>query len=178
MFGVGFSEIIVIIIVMMIFIKPDDVPKFIRKAGKMYGKAKKLYNELMMVKDKILKEIDEVATLEDKTPEQEKSGSLTTNQTNQHEQNADSNSSHGIEPKVGTADTGVTEKDSGNSTTNQHEKNADSNSSHGGTGFTRDTEKEIEKVFENFSAYRTATDTDSHGAAAEKEKNEKLEIKN
>ena len=65
MFGIGLSELILIFLVLIIFIKPDDLPNFLRKAGRFYGKAKKLYNELIQVKDKVLKEINEAATLEE-----------------------------------------------------------------------------------------------------------------
>ena len=67
MFGIGFSEIILICLAMIIFIRPDDLPKFLRTIGRYYGKAKKLYNEIIMVKDRIIKEIDEVTVLEDKS---------------------------------------------------------------------------------------------------------------
>ena len=67
MFGIGFSEILVIVIILFVFIRPEDLPKIMRAAGKYYGKAKKLYNELIQVKDKIMKEIDEAAALEEQT---------------------------------------------------------------------------------------------------------------
>ena len=65
MFGIGLSEIILIFLVIIVFIRPDDLPKFLRSAGRFYGKAKKLYNELTQVKDKMLKEIDEATSLEE-----------------------------------------------------------------------------------------------------------------
>jgi Sec-independent protein translocase protein TatA len=61
MFGVGFSEIIILFLVVIIFVRPDDLPKFLRMAGRLYGKAKKAYNELVLVKDRIVREIDEAA---------------------------------------------------------------------------------------------------------------------
>jgi Sec-independent protein translocase protein TatA len=67
MFGIGISEIILIGFIIIVFIKPEDLPKFLRSAGRLYGKLKKTYNELMMVKDRIIKEINETASLEDKT---------------------------------------------------------------------------------------------------------------
>jgi Tat protein translocase TatB subunit len=73
MFGIGFSEMVLIGLVLIIFIKPEDYPKFLRSAGRTYGKMKKFYNELVMVKDKILKDIDEIAALEEsKGAEEEK----------------------------------------------------------------------------------------------------------
>ena len=65
MFGIGLSEVILIFLVIVVFIRPDDLPKFLRTAGRYYGKAKKLYKELIQVKDKIVKEMNEVASLEE-----------------------------------------------------------------------------------------------------------------
>ena len=65
MFGIGFSEILLICLVMIIFIRPDDLPKALRTVGRYYGKAKKLYSEIITVKDRVLKEIDEATTLEE-----------------------------------------------------------------------------------------------------------------
>ena len=64
MFGIGFGEIVVIFIILIIFIKPEDLPKFLRSAGRLYGKAKKMYNEVIQIKNQIIKEIDEAATLD------------------------------------------------------------------------------------------------------------------
>jgi sec-independent protein translocase protein TatB len=66
MFGIGFSEIILIGLIFIIFIRPDDLPKFFRTIGKFYGKFKKSYDEVMAVKNKILKEINETAALAEK----------------------------------------------------------------------------------------------------------------
>ena len=77
MFGIGFSEILVIVVVLLIFVRPEDLPKFIRKAGHLYGKAKKMYNEIMQIKDKILQEIDEAASLEEKTSAEEEKNKTT-----------------------------------------------------------------------------------------------------
>ncbi|MDR2435585.1 MAG: hypothetical protein LBD47_13620 [Treponema sp.] len=65
MFGIGFSEMVLIGLALIILIKPEDYPKFLHAAGRTYGKMKKFYNELIMVKDKILKDIDEMAALEE-----------------------------------------------------------------------------------------------------------------
>jgi Sec-independent protein translocase protein TatA len=61
MFGIGFSEIIIVFLAVIIFVRPGDLPKFLRTAGRLYGKAKKAYNELVAVKDRIIREIDEAA---------------------------------------------------------------------------------------------------------------------
>lgn len=65
MFGIGFSEIILIFLVIVVFIRPNDLPKFLRTAGKFYGKAKKLYKEIIDAKDKVIKEINEATNFED-----------------------------------------------------------------------------------------------------------------
>ena len=64
MFGIGLGEIIVIFIILVIFIRPEDLPKFLRNAGRFYGKAKKMYNEVIQIKDQILKEINDATTLD------------------------------------------------------------------------------------------------------------------
>jgi sec-independent protein translocase protein TatB len=69
MFGIGFSELVLIGLILIIFIKPEDLPKFFRSAGKLYGRMKKAYDDIVAAKDKILKEIDEAAALEDKAAE-------------------------------------------------------------------------------------------------------------
>ncbi|MDR0388617.1 MAG: hypothetical protein LBH73_00930 [Spirochaetaceae bacterium] len=66
MFGIGFSELVLIGLILIIFIKPEDLPKFFRSMGKFYGQIKRAYEDVVSVKDKILKEIDEAVTLEEK----------------------------------------------------------------------------------------------------------------
>jgi len=63
MIGIGFAELIVITLVLIIFVKPEDLPKVLRTIGRNYAKAKKLYNELILVKDKVLKDIEEAANV-------------------------------------------------------------------------------------------------------------------
>jgi sec-independent protein translocase protein TatB len=67
MFGIGLGEIVLIILLLIIFIKPEDLPKFFRTMGKIYGEAKKAYNEVISVKDQIIKEIDDAASIDDLT---------------------------------------------------------------------------------------------------------------
>ena len=43
MFGIGPSELFIIAIVLIIFIKPEDVPLLLRKVGQMYGQFSQLY---------------------------------------------------------------------------------------------------------------------------------------
>ena len=63
MFGIGIAEILVILVVLVIFIRPEDLPKVLRSWARTYAKAKKLYNEIIMVKDKILKDIEQAANI-------------------------------------------------------------------------------------------------------------------
>jgi Sec-independent protein translocase protein TatA len=58
MFCIGFSEVIIVFLAVIIFVRPDDLPKFLRTLGRLYGKAKKAYNELVAVKDRVIREID------------------------------------------------------------------------------------------------------------------------
>jgi Sec-independent protein translocase protein TatA len=67
MFGIGFSEIIIVFLALIVFVRPGDLPKFLRTAGRLYGKAKKAYNELIAVKDRIIREIDEAIPAEDQS---------------------------------------------------------------------------------------------------------------
>ena len=60
MFGIGFGEVLIILLVAIVFIRPEDLPKFLARAGRFYGQIKRMYNEVMRTKDKIIKEMDEV----------------------------------------------------------------------------------------------------------------------
>jgi len=59
MFGISISEVILIFLVIVVLIRPEDMPTFLRKAGKFAGKIKKIYKEIIEAKDKIIKEIEE-----------------------------------------------------------------------------------------------------------------------
>ena len=65
MFGIGFGEILVVLLAAIVFIRPEDLPKFLRSVGRLYGQIKRMYNALIQSKDKILKEIDEDISLDD-----------------------------------------------------------------------------------------------------------------
>jgi sec-independent protein translocase protein TatB len=65
MFGLGTSELVLIGIVALIFVKPEDLPKLFRWLGRIYGKAKAAYNEVLSFKDQVIKEIDEAADFEE-----------------------------------------------------------------------------------------------------------------
>jgi len=59
MFGIGFGEILIVLLIAIVFIRPEDMPKFLRSAGRLYGQIKRIYREVVEAKDKIIKEIDE-----------------------------------------------------------------------------------------------------------------------
>jgi sec-independent protein translocase protein TatB len=61
MFGIGFSEIIVLLVILIVFVRPDDLPKFLRTLGRLYGRARAAYRELAAIKDRFLRELDEAA---------------------------------------------------------------------------------------------------------------------
>ena len=58
MFGIGFGEILIVLLVAIVFIRPEDLPKFLRSAGRLYGQLKRMYNEVIRTKEEIIKEID------------------------------------------------------------------------------------------------------------------------
>ena len=65
MFGISLAEVALIFIVIIIFIRPNDLPKFLRSAGRAYGKARKIYREIIGVKDQVIKEINSIADMAD-----------------------------------------------------------------------------------------------------------------
>ena len=65
MFGIGFGEILIVILIAIVFIRPEDLPKFLAHAGRLYGKIKRMHNEVIQTKEKIIKEIDEAASLDE-----------------------------------------------------------------------------------------------------------------
>jgi len=64
MFGIGFSELLVILCIVMLLVRPKDLPKVFRTLGKLVGKVKGLYDEIISIKERIIKDIDEVAAAE------------------------------------------------------------------------------------------------------------------
>ena len=65
MFGIGFGEILIVLLIAIVFIRPKDLPKFLRSAGRLYGQLKRMYSEVIHVKENIIKEIDDAASLDD-----------------------------------------------------------------------------------------------------------------
>jgi Sec-independent protein translocase protein TatA len=69
MFGVGFSEFLIIAFAIILFIKPEDIPKVFRFLGKLAGKARAAYDEAVSVKDRIMNEVDDAADFDNKENE-------------------------------------------------------------------------------------------------------------
>lgn len=59
MFGIGWNELLVIFVVVIVFVRPKDLPKLFRQIGKLYGKLKSAYAELVSTKDQIIKNIED-----------------------------------------------------------------------------------------------------------------------
>jgi Sec-independent protein translocase protein TatA len=47
MFGLGIGELAIIVIIIIIFVKPEDLPKFFRKVGRLYAELKKYNDDLL-----------------------------------------------------------------------------------------------------------------------------------
>jgi len=43
MFGIGFSEIVLVGVVVLLFVKPRDLPHLLRKMGDWYGRWRRVY---------------------------------------------------------------------------------------------------------------------------------------
>jgi Sec-independent protein translocase protein TatA len=65
MFGISLPEVVLILIIIIIFVRPEDLPKFLRSAGRLYGKAKRMYKEVIGVTNQVVKEINSIADLND-----------------------------------------------------------------------------------------------------------------
>jgi len=65
MFGIGFSELAIIVLLIMIVIRPDDLPAFFRKLGHYYAQAKKIFKEITAVKDDFMRQMDITAAVQD-----------------------------------------------------------------------------------------------------------------
>lgn len=54
MFGIGWAELLVIICVIILFIRPDDLPKLLRRLGRIYSRLRKTYNQILEMKHDII----------------------------------------------------------------------------------------------------------------------------
>jgi sec-independent protein translocase protein TatB len=57
MFGIGLSELFVILCIAVLFVRPKDLPKVFRLCGKAYARLKIYYDELSSMKDEMLTDI-------------------------------------------------------------------------------------------------------------------------
>jgi len=58
MFGLGFTEILVILIIIIVAVKPEELPGVMKKFGKSYGEVKKTCSEVNKIKDDFVKLAD------------------------------------------------------------------------------------------------------------------------
>ena len=65
MFGISLPEVILILVVIIIFVRPEDLPRFLRSAGRLYGKARRMYKEIIGITNQVVKEMNSIASLED-----------------------------------------------------------------------------------------------------------------
>ncbi|MEW5818305.1 MAG: twin-arginine translocase TatA/TatE family subunit, partial [Spirochaetota bacterium] len=47
MFGIGFWEIVIIFLIVIVFVRPSDLPKLVRKLGHLYRQVKDFNQEVM-----------------------------------------------------------------------------------------------------------------------------------
>ncbi len=47
MFGIGFWETIIIIIVIILMVKPEEIPQFMRTVGRIIGEIRKIYEDFI-----------------------------------------------------------------------------------------------------------------------------------
>lgn len=65
MFGFGASEIVVIVIVLIVLVKPQDLPGISRKVGKIYGTIVKQLNVIKRTFKNFEDEIETLSKVED-----------------------------------------------------------------------------------------------------------------
>ena len=65
MFGLGLWEIVIILIVIIIFVRPRDLPKFFRNLGKMYRQITNLYKNMSETMKNVEVEINKSAIAAD-----------------------------------------------------------------------------------------------------------------
>ncbi len=70
MFGIGFFEIILIIFVVLIFIKPKDLPNFIRSIGRFYSQIRNAYLSVLRAINSYNDEVKNMIQLDTKIDEE------------------------------------------------------------------------------------------------------------
>lgn len=64
MFGLGFSEIVVITIVLLVLVNPKELPAIARKSGKVYSRIMREFNGFKKTFKEFENEVKELAELE------------------------------------------------------------------------------------------------------------------
>lgn len=59
MFGIGFFELVVIAIVAIIFVGPERLPEFMRKAGRLFVQARRISNEVKSTFNQAIYDVEE-----------------------------------------------------------------------------------------------------------------------
>lgn len=67
MFGLGISEIIVIVVAALIFVGPKQLPEFIKSAGKLFVQIRRAANEVKSTVDGVIREAEEEVRKEAKS---------------------------------------------------------------------------------------------------------------
>lgn len=57
MFGIGLSELLVICCVILICVRPKDIPKLFRRLGRLHSRLRAYYQELASVPEQFLKDL-------------------------------------------------------------------------------------------------------------------------
>ena len=57
MFRLGFWEVVTILVVIVVFVRPQDLPRFARNAGKVYAKIRAFYRDLSSLPERVEDEI-------------------------------------------------------------------------------------------------------------------------
>jgi Sec-independent protein secretion pathway components len=58
MFGIGLSELLVIGCVVIIFVRPKDLPILFKRLGRMYARLRSLYDEITSAKNGIIHDLE------------------------------------------------------------------------------------------------------------------------
>jgi len=65
MFGLGFWEFIIIVVAIIVFIKPDDLPRFLRNLGRMFGKFHVFYRNFQELTARVERELERQISISD-----------------------------------------------------------------------------------------------------------------
>ncbi len=59
MFGIGLWEIAGIVVVLLVFMRPQDIPAAVRKLGRLYGRLTSMSGKLRMEIDRGIREAEQ-----------------------------------------------------------------------------------------------------------------------